>query len=149
MRDVLTELKLINQKLEAQSRAIDAVSKRLSNVENHQNVNVTLQGCSNDRFEHDDLPSSASESRQNSMPLSEVHVEIEPTIGRFPHLSYFKGRNIRRQKLSRVSKIAKFRELKFREFHFMKKIHGKTFAVSRKSSFFGGNKFYEWLRESK
>ena len=31
-------------------------------------------------------------------------------------LKYFKGRNFRVQKLSRVSKIAKFREFKFREF---------------------------------
>ena len=42
-------------------------------------------------------------------------------------LSYFKGRNFHGQKLSRVSKIAKFREFKFREFHSMKKFYGKNF----------------------
>ena len=44
---------------------------------------------------------------------------------------YFKGRNFRGQKLSRVSKIAKFRDFKFREFHVMKKIHGKNFRDFR------------------
>ena len=51
--------------------------------------------------------------------------------------SYFKGRNFRGQKLSRVSKIAKFREFKFREFHSMKKIYGKNFRDFMKIFIFG------------
>ena len=58
-------------------------------------------------------------------------------------LDYFKGRNFRGQKLSRGSKIAKFREFKFREFHVMKKIHGKNFRDFWKPSSLDGNNFRE------
>ena len=53
------------------------------------------------------------------------------------HSMYFKGRNFRGQKLSRVSKIVTFREFKFREFHFMKKIYGKNFRDFMKIFIFG------------
>ena len=50
---------------------------------------------------------------------------------------YFNGRHFRGQKLSRVPKIAKFREFKFREFHLMKKIYGKNFRDFLKILIFG------------
>ena len=61
--------------------------------------------------------------------------------------SYFKGRNFRGQKLSRVSKIAKFRKFKFREFHFMKKIHEKNFCDFLKIFILDGNNLREWLEK--
>ena len=67
------------------------------------------------------------------------------TLSVSPDWSYFKGRNFRGQKLWRGSKIANFREFKFRKFHVMKKIHGKTFAIFRKSFFLDANNFREWL----
>ena len=55
-----------------------------------------------------------------------THVALICRVGAFG-ITYFKGRNFCGQKLSRGSKIEKFREFKFRAFHVMKKIHGKNF----------------------
>ena len=46
-----------------------------------------------------------------------------------------------------MSKIAKFLEFKFREFHFTKKIYESNFRDFWKSSFLDGNNFHELLEK--